>query len=71
MSALRYAFHELLRLTECCCVPETVSKMPCSKTIEVRWVPSGGHNPLDTPKSRREESNAAIMEAIGRFVSEK
>ena len=48
---------------------ETISKMTASKTVELLWVPSGGHNPLDTPKTRRAESNAAILQAVGRFIS--
>ena len=42
--------------------------MASPEAVELLWVPKGGHNPLDTPKSQRAESNAAILEAVGRFV---
>ena len=31
-------------------------------------VERGGHNPLDTPKSMREASNAAILAAVNSFI---
>ena len=73
IDASPHAFHNCLQpfLTRLplCLVLETISKMAAAQTVELLWVPSGGHNPLDTPKTRREESNASIVEAVGRFVS--
>jgi hypothetical protein len=48
---------------------DTIAQMAAADSVEVHWVPRGGHNPLDVPKTKREESNATILEAVGRFVA--
>ena len=62
---------DVVRMRPCKSRPtdRAVSKMAAAKTVEVLWVHSGGHNPLDTPKTQREDSNAVILQVVDRFVS--
>ena len=47
----------------------TIAQMAAADSVEVHWVPGGGHNPLDVPKTKRAKSNAKILEAVRRFVA--
>ena len=46
----------------------TIAKMPNKAAVEVLWVPRGGHNALDVPKTKRQESNDRILETVAAFI---
>ena len=45
---------------------KVIKKMPAKPALHI--VPRAGHNPLDAPKSVREESHVAILAAVQKFI---